>query len=152
VEDEPPQPAIATATSTVTVDITSLRRFVATNIRLKVPIANADAVSPMLDGKLGAGTDRAFPEAVVDTVAVTDVAALPVTFTEAGRLQIGAGLAAGATLQVRLTVPLNDPVGVIVKPNVAAWPAVIVDELDPPEAMPMVKSGVEEAVPETTTT
>jgi hypothetical protein len=56
------------------------------------------------------------------------------------------------TAQLKFTVPLNDPAGVIDKPNVAVPPAVIVVELDPPDPIPNVKSAAAAPMPETTTT
>lgn len=89
--------------------------------------------------------------AVVATVTVTGVAMPPVRFTEPGKLQVGAGVSAGVMLHVRFTVPLNDPTGVTVKLNVALFPAVMVDELDDPDAGPIVESGAAAPVPDTTT-
>jgi hypothetical protein len=97
-------------------------------------------MSPIHGGRI-AGPPLAVPDAVVLTVTVTEVAKFPVTLTELGTLQTGAGVAGGVTLQVRFTVPLNDPAGVSAKLNVALCPAEIVDELDPPDPMPNVNPG-----------
>jgi hypothetical protein len=93
----------------------------------------------------------AVPGAAVATVTVTGAAVPAVTFTKLGKLQVGAGASTGVMLQVRLTVPLNDPMGVTAKSNVALFPAAIVDELGDPGAGPIMKSGAANAVPETTT-
>ena len=84
--------------------------------------------------------------AVVEIVTVTGVAELPVTFTDAGTLQIGAGVTVGLMLQAKFTIPLNDPAGVSDKLKIAVPPAEIVDEL-PPVGIPIVKSGAAIPVP-----
>jgi hypothetical protein len=83
----------------------------------------------------------AVPVAVVPTVTVSGAAVLVLTLTEPGRVQLGAGVTAGVMLQLRFTVPLNDPAGVTTKLNEALFPAGMVDELDDPDARPIVKSG-----------
>ncbi len=122
-----------------------------TNSRLEKPKANIHAMSPVPIGFLADGHPARLAEAVVPTVTVTELGELPVTLTDAGTLQTGAGDAAGLTLQVRVTVPLNDPAGVSAKLKVAACPAEIV-ELDPPEGTLKVKSGVATPVPVRVTT
>jgi len=109
--------------------------------RPRTPKIIVHASSPMPDGKVADGPPPVPPAAVVDTVTVTGVAELPVIMTDAGALNIGAGVAEGETLHVRLTVPLNDPDGAIAKLKVAVLPADIVEELEPPDATPIVKSG-----------
>jgi hypothetical protein len=121
-----------------------------TNKRVERPKANVHPMSRVSVGNLCDGQPATLPEAVVPTVTITEVAEVPVTPTDPGTLQIGAGDAAGDMLQVRFTVPLNDPDGARDKLNVALCPAEIV-ELDDPEAVPKVKSGEEVPVPETTT-
>lgn len=79
--------------------------------------------------------------AVVFTVTVTEAAVPAVTFTELGILHVGAEVGAGEILQLRFTVPLNDPDGVMEKLNVALWPGLIVWEACEPDAGAMVKSG-----------
>lgn len=86
------------------------------------------------------------PAAVVEIVTVTGVAEIPVTFTDAGTPQTGAGVIAGLILQAKFTIPLNDPAGLRVKLNVAVPPAEIVDEL-PPVGILIVKFGAMIPVP-----
>jgi hypothetical protein len=88
-----------------------------------------------MEGKL-----VALPAAVVPTVTITGVAVLPETLTDAGTLQVGAGVAAGERLHVRATVPLKGPLAANSRLNDALCPAEIVDELELPDAMLMVKS------------
>ena len=76
---------------------------------------------------------------------------LAVTFTEAGTLQTGAGVTTGVTAQVRLTVPLNDPLGVIARLKDAICPAVTVAEFGDPDAGPMAKSAAAIPVPDSAT-
>jgi len=95
------------------------RRRLPTNRKPQALKANAHASSPVLGGKIADGTPSALPAAVVATVTVTGAAEPPVTLTEAGTAQTGAGVTAGVRPQVRLTVPLNDPAGVRAKPKVA---------------------------------
>jgi len=145
---DPPQPPISMKAKTIkAADKLGRRRFL-TNRRLEEP---RTSTHPMAGGKLADGPLPAPPDAVVETFTVTEVAELPVTLTELGTLQNGAGETTGAILHVKLTVPLKDPAGVSAKLNVAVLPAEIVDELDPPAAMPKVKSGPLIPVPETTT-
>lgn len=59
--------------------------------------------------KMG-GTAAVVTDAVVATFKLADCVKLLLTCTEAGRLQVGAGLTTGAMAQLRFTVPLNDPV------------------------------------------
>lgn len=81
--------------------------------------------------------------AVVATFTVTDCVPLPLIGTEElDRLQIGAGVTAGVIAQVRLTVPVNDPVGASTRLKLAVCPALIVWEVGEPEVAPIVKSGV----------
>jgi hypothetical protein len=88
------------------------------------------------------------PDAVVDTFTATGAAAPWVTLTEAGKVHIGAGVTAGVIAQLRLTVPLNDPVGETVRLKDAACPEVTVAEFEDPAAGPMAKSGAAVAVPD----
>jgi hypothetical protein len=76
--------------------------------------------------------------AVVASVIVI-VAGLPaVTFTELGKVQVGAGVTDGLTPQARFTVPLQ--VGDVTSSlNMALVPAVTVALVCEPEADPMVK-------------
>lgn len=65
-------------------------------------------------------------------------AELPVTFNDDGETEQVA--AVGTPLHDRLTDPLNPEAGESCKLYVAVWPAVIVDEVDPPLAAPSDKS------------
>ncbi|MGA9686253.1 MAG: hypothetical protein WBQ81_05820 [Candidatus Sulfotelmatobacter sp.] len=120
---------------------TAIRRRLTTEKSPRTPSVIAHANSPMPEAGVADGPPPALPVAVVDIVTVTGVAELPEIMTDAGALHIGAGVAGGETLHVRLTVPLNDPDGAIAKLNVAVLPAEIVDELEPPDAIAIVKSG-----------
>jgi hypothetical protein len=58
--------------------------------------------------------------AVVATLAVTDWAPPPLNCTEElDKPHVGAGVTAGVTAQLTLTVPVNDPVGAMVKSKLA---------------------------------
>ena len=86
--------------------------------------------------------------AVVAIVTVT-VSAVPLSCTaEFDRLQVGAGVAAGVTLQLRFTVPVKLPAGAIAMLNCAFCPAGTVCEACDPEANPIVKSGAAAPTPE----
>ncbi len=50
-------------------------------------------------------------------------------------MQTGAGVAAGVIVQLRLTIPLNDPAGVTARLNDAVCPAVTVAEFEDPLAV-----------------
>ena len=113
--------------------------------RLDAPSTIIHSTSHALGDKNTNGMLFAVPPALVETVTFTGVAELPVTLTDAGTLQTGAGVTVGVILQARFTTPLNDPAGVSAKLNVAVLPAEIVDEL-PPVPIPIVKSGVAVAV------
>lgn len=145
----PPQPAIISRANT-SIGACTRRDLLARRSRHEPLKAKAHTVNQSDGGKLPDGRPppviRAIA-AVVVTVAVTAIAELPDTLTEAGTLQIGAGVAVGVTLQVKVTVPLNDPSGVSARPNVAVPPAEMVDELELPDAMPKVKSGAAKPVP-----
>jgi hypothetical protein len=103
------------------------------------------------DGKSTDEIDPAVPAAVVDILAVAAAAVPWVTLTEAGTVQTGAGVTAGVIAQVRLTVPLNDPDGVIARLKEAVCPAAMVAEFEDPEAGPIAKSGAAVAVPDRAT-
>jgi len=82
------------------------------------------------------------PAAVVPTVTVTGCAALPLICNEEPeKAHVGAGLTVGLRVQLRLTVPVNDPMGVTNKLNFALCPALMVWEVDDPEAAPTLKLG-----------
>ena len=141
VEDvEPPQPPITRKAKTIMAADKLGRRRLLKSSRLDQPRTSIHPMNSMGGGNLADGPLPAPPDAVVETFTVTEVAELPVTLTELGTLQNGAGETTGAMLHVKLTVPLKDPAGVSAKLNVAVPPAVIVEELDPPDAMPKVKS------------
>jgi len=146
----PPHPTIvpnATASKTdPSPQATTLRRLPA-NSSSETPIDKPSAIRPPPKGECKDNPPLALPGAVVETVTITDVAELPVTFTVAGTLQTGAGDTFGVTAQVKFTVPVNDPVGVSARLNVAVWPAGMVDELDPPDGTPSVKLGAATPVP-----
>jgi hypothetical protein len=99
-------------------------------------------------GSLACETVPAVVAAVVDIFAVTAAAVLSATLTDAGTVQTGAGVTAGVIVQLRLTVPLNDPAGVTARLKDAICPAVIVAEFEDPEAGPIEKSGATSPVPE----
>ena len=80
--------------------------------------------------------------AVVPTFTVTVCVPLPLICTdELDRLQVGAGVAAGVTVQLRLTVPVNDPIDENAKLKLAVCPALMVCDVDDPEDDEMLKSG-----------
>ena len=87
----------------------------------------------------------------MDTLTATGVAVPTVTLTEAGTVQTGAGMTTGVIAQLRLTIPLNDPAGVTVRLKDAVCPAVMVAELDDPDAGPTAKSGAPVDVPDKAT-
>lgn len=86
--------------------------------------------------------------AVVPIVTVTDWPLLPETCTDEGKLHVGAGLTTGLMLQLRFTVPVNDPDGINIKLNFALCPALTVCEAGCPGAGPMAKSGAAVATPD----
>jgi hypothetical protein len=100
------------------------------------------------DGRLACEIDPPVPAALVDTFAFTAAAVPWVTLTEAGTVQIGAGVTAGVIAQLRLTVPLNDPAGVTARLKDAVCPAVMVAEFADPVVGAMAKSGAAVAVPD----
>lgn len=114
--------------------------------KVDAPRNSIHAMSQVAGGKNVDGPLLAVPAAVVETVTVTGVAELPVTLTDAGTLQTGAGVTAGVMLHAKFTVPLNDPAGASAKLKVAVPPAEIVAEV-PPVGIPIVKSGVATPVP-----
>ena len=145
LDDEalPPQPVMAMKAKMITGNLRTGRRRLAL-IRRKEAIKTSVHSSLGHPGKSADDTPAAVPGAVVVTVTVTGVAAPRVRLTDAGTLQLGAGVTTGFMAQIRDTVPLNDPAGVKVKLKVAVLPALMVDEL--PDAIPMVKSGRAETV------
>jgi hypothetical protein len=149
VDDPPPQPTI-NRTKTAAGAYTKRRRR-PKNSRLETPRASVHPTNQPLRGKSPNGPLTALPDAVVVTDTVTQVAEVPVTLTDPGTLQIGVGLAAGVIAHVKFTIPLNEPAGVSSNPKVAVPPAVIVDELDPPDGMPNVKSDETASAPISTT-
>lgn len=89
---------------------------------------------------------------MVPTVTVIGCAALPLICTEAiDNPQVGAGLIIGLTLQLRFTAPVNDPVGVTTKLNFALCPALMVWEVDDPDAAPTLKFGAATPAPDRAT-
>ena len=114
----------------------------------ETPNTSVHQMTLVPSGKLPDGPPPVLPDPVVATVTVTEVGELPVTLTDAGTVQIGAGTAVGVTLHARFTVPLNDPAGLSARLKVAVCPAEMVCELDPPEAGAKVKSGTAVAVPD----
>jgi len=78
----------------------------------------------------------------VFTVTVTGCAELPLICTEElEKLQVGAGVAIGLMLQLRLTAPLKDSDGLTTKRNFALCPTLMVCEADDPDPAPTLKSG-----------
>ena len=63
---------------------------------------------------------------VVPTLTLTDCVKLLLICTEAGRLQVGAGLTTEAMAQLKFTVPLNDPVDSNATVKLAVDPAFMV--------------------------
>ncbi len=88
------------------------------------------------------GTAPLVVAAVVDTCTVAVCVPLPLICTEGGRVHVGARATAGLTLQLKLTVPVNDPTGANTRLKLAVCPAVMLRKVGEPEAGPMVKSGV----------
>lgn len=70
---------------------------------------------------------------------------------ELDRVQSGAGDTTGVMLQLRLTVPLNDPVGARARVNFALCPALMVSEFDDPLTGPRVKPGAAVEFPDNET-
>ena len=87
------------------------------------------------------------PPAVVFTVTVSEAGVPAVTFIELGILHVGAEVGAGEILQLRFTVPLNDPDGVIDKLNLAFSPGLTVCDVCCPDAGLIAKSFGAVAVP-----
>jgi len=79
--------------------------------------------------------------AVVPTVAVNGAGVPFATLTELGTVHVGAGVTTGVMLQLRLTVPLKVPAGVTCMSNFALCPALMVCDVDCPNAGPTAKSG-----------
>jgi hypothetical protein len=103
-----------------------------------IPV-HASGIQP--DGKLSCDTLPEVAGAVVPTVTVTVWLPLPVIFTEeVDNVHVGAGVTVGVMLQLRLTVPVNDPDGATTKLNLALCPALIVCDVDCPDAGPKLKS------------
>ena len=103
-------------------------------------------------GRLTRDIDPPVPAAaVVVTFAAASAVVPTVTSTEAGTVHTGAGVTTGVTAQLRLTVPLNDPAGVIARLKDAACPATMVAELEDPEAGVIAKSGAAVAAPDKAT-
>ena len=92
------------------------------------------------DGKLTRGTAPDVTDAVVATFTVTVCVPVPVICTEEGTLHVGAGVAAGVIAQLRLTVPVKDPLPAKAKLKLAVCPALMLWEVGEPEAAPTVKS------------
>ena len=67
---------------------------------------------------------------------------------ELDRLHVGAGVADGVMLQLRLTVPVNVPAGATAMPNCAFCPAAIDCDVCEPAANRIVKSGAATPLPE----
>lgn len=79
---------------------------------------------------------------LVPTVTVTVWVPLPLSATdEVDKLQVGPALTAGEMLQLKSTVPVNDPEGATAILNFALCPALMLSEAEEPEAGPTVKSG-----------
>ena len=80
------------------------------------------------DGRSTFDTARAVVGAVVATCTVALCVALPVICNDEGRLQVGVGpgVAAGLMLQLKLTVPVNVPVGANTMLKLAVCPALTV--------------------------
>jgi hypothetical protein len=119
-EDEPPQPrseanvnAIVDAASTG-----SLRRWY-TNKNPEPNKINVHANGKLPGGKFAREIVPVVTGPVVATMTATRVGVPVVTWIELGRLQVGAGFSVGSILQLKLTVPLNEPAGVTAKLNVA---------------------------------
>lgn len=80
--------------------------------------------------------------AVVPTFTVTVCVPLPLICTELlDKLQVGAGETTGVIAQVRFTVPVNDPVPANARLKLAVCPALMVCEVDEPDAAAIEKSG-----------
>ena len=82
----------------------------------------------------------------MDIFTIAEAAVPWVTLTEAGTVQSGSDMTAGAIAQLKLTVPANDPEGVTARLKDAVCPALIAAEFEDPEAGPTAKSGA--AVPD----
>lgn len=102
---------------------------------------NMQANGVVSERKRISGTARAVVAAVVATCTEAPWAALPFTGTEDGSLQVGAGVTTGVMLQLKLTVPENDPTAVNDRPKSAVCPALIVWDVGDPGEEVMVKSG-----------
>jgi len=91
-------------------------------------------------GMLASASVPPVPPAVVFTVTVNEAGVPAVTFIELDILHVGAKVGAGEILQLRFTVPLNEPDGVIDKLNLAFSPGLTVCDVGCPDAGPIAKS------------
>ena len=87
---------------------------------------------------------------MVATFTVTVCVPVPLICTEEGTLQVGAGVAAGVIAQLRLTVPVKDPVPAKARLKLAVSPALMVWEVGDPEDGEIVKSGSARTTRDTT--
>ena len=80
--------------------------------------------------------------AVVPTFTVTDCGVVPLICSEGlDKLQVGPSVTVGVTAQLRLTVPLNMPDPAKLRLKLAVCPALMVCDVDDPEAGEMLKPG-----------
>ena len=141
----PPQPASKKLTekrraahTRGTGDLPTARRLLMARIRTRRKTKQTGQTGTRVLGmrQTTGGTAEA---AVVLAVTVKGTAAAPVTETGFGALHVALE---GAPVQVKLTVPVKPPVGLIWRLYVAVCPAVTVAEAEPVEVGLSVKEGV----------
>jgi hypothetical protein len=153
VGDEPPPHPATPRNNTAIIGIANPapRRRNTTNNKPEASRSNAVVVGAIPFGKLACEMDPAVPAAVLDIFTIAEAAVPGVTLTDAGTVQIGSDVTAGAIVQLKLTVPANDPVGVTARSKDAVCPGVIVAEFEDPEASPMEKPAAAVPVPDNAT-
>ena len=144
MDDEPlpPHPTENANASTITGAARTRRRLrfrVSNHPEASSVIVQIRGMGPV--GKLTGGTNPVVACAVVPTCTATVCGPVPVICTEDGTLQVGAGVTVGVMAQLKFTVPVNDPVGVMARLKLAVCPALTVWEVGEPEAAPSEKPG-----------
>lgn len=112
--DEPsPHPA-TTRNNTAIIGIAKAepRRRCTTKNKPEASRSNAVVIGIIPLATLACEIDPAVPADVVDIFTIAEAAVPWVTLTDAGTVQSGADVTAGAIAQLKLTVPANDPEGV----------------------------------------
>ena len=145
VEVELPPHDISAPKTSMRIGATQARTAKAPRRRFNIntppkPMVNIHGI--VVQGSRKSGNGRlALVEPVVFTETMTVCVPLPVRLTVGlDKLQVGAGVAAGVIAQLRLTVPVNDPIDAKDSVKLAACPALIVWEVGDPDAGPIEKS------------